>query len=102
MTTKVEADEIRRQVDQLATPMTAKHPAIQDLLAFWKEHRPKMYRGLNQAGVVTEYAILVMDRFEAEKGRLMVNENLDEGDAALMAGSHLLMESEEENEPEQE
>ena len=101
MTTKAEADEIRKQVDQLVSPMTENHPAIQDLLAFWKEHRPKMYQGLSQAGVVTEYAILVTDRFEEEKSRLMVNESLDEGDAALMAGSHLLME-EEESEPEQE
>jgi len=97
--TRREAQQIKKQAQGIDA--TAKTPLAQQMLTFWKEHRPQMAARLVKLGILEEFAVVQEERYDQELVRLIQEESMNNSEAALIAGEHLLMtpEDEETTEP---
>ena len=70
-------------------------PRTREMVAFWREYCPKMYRRLKRKGIVREFAV---EREEAyiDLKRKRIHQGINWDDAGREASAELLMEPEEE------
>ena len=84
-----DAKRIRTEAETIAA--THKTPLAQQMLRYWKEHRPQMDARLRRLGVLNQFAVVLEERYDQDLVRLMTEESMQAGDAAQIAGEHLLM-----------
>ena len=95
-------EEVKNQAAMLE--VSGMTPMVKEMLAYWKEHRPRMYARLELEGILAEQAMLLEDRQDKEMVRLMTQESMSADDAQRLTAETLLMEpeSDDQEEPEEE
>lgn len=90
--TPQQAQQIRLQAQSIDA--TAKTPIAQQMLTFWREHRPNMTARLTELGILEDFAIVQEERYDQDLVRLIQEESMSQSEAAMIAGDHLLMTAE--------
>ena len=94
--TRLEVQKIKKQAQSIDA--TAKTPLAQQMLRYWNEHRPQMTARLREQGILEDFAIVLEERYDQDLVRLIQEELMATSEAALIAGEHLLMTPEKDEE----
>lgn len=93
-----DAKRIREQASQIDA--THKTPMAQQMMAYWKTNRPQMTHRLMRLGILHQFAVVQEENYDKEMVRLIQEQEMPQSEAAMMAGQHLLMTPENEEQDE--
>jgi hypothetical protein len=96
--TQQQAQQIKQEARRIGA--TATNDLAQQVLAFWREHRPQMTAELERLGILEEFVIVQQEKRDDLMIKLIQREGMIPSEAALVAGEHLMMEPEQEDEDE--
>src|SRR6056297_120838 len=88
--------EVKREADNLEGA-GGRTPLVEQMVAYWIEHRPKMAARLKRDGILYAQAMVLQSRQTEEIIRLVTAEGMSPDDAQRMTAEMLLMEPESED-----
>ena len=90
--TPKQLEQIKKELNEAV--VTKEHPDVLTLLKHWKAHSPKMVERLKQQGILEDYAVVTLDRFNRDVANLMSTSQMSMSEAQLECQGALLMEKE--------
>jgi hypothetical protein len=98
--TPQEAQAIRQKANQLKRDgLGGVSQQMREMIAYWKEHRPKMHKALEEQGLVEDFA-LTLDVQVAQAIQKDAGIGIDPSDSQRMHSEILLMTPEDEEDEE--
>jgi hypothetical protein len=91
--TPMEMDQIKKELNEAG--LTRNDPEVQQLLEHWRTHSPAMVKRLEQQGILEDYAIVTLERFNSDVASLMSTSKMSMSEAQLYCQGLLLTEPEE-------